>query len=91
MNVSSYALLLAEDEEEYDHLPDLQHDELKCAYDVVDNLEDYQDLPNRFDINEYHMMEQFCYQLSESKTHINCSRHSKGKVRSVGLRLQLHI
>jgi len=79
VNVSSEALLLAEEGEEYDHLPVWQHDEVKSAYDIVDNLEDYQDLPNRFDINEYHMMERFCYQQSEPKSQNQLLKAIQGK------------
>ncbi|MDQ0257040.1 hypothetical protein J2S74_004485 [Evansella vedderi] len=63
--VSREALLMAEDGEEYEHLPDWQQDEVQVAYDIVENFDKYDSLPTSFDIHEYDMMERFCYSLSD--------------------------
>ncbi len=39
INVSREVLMIAEDEEEYDHLPDWQQDEMKIAIDIVESFE----------------------------------------------------
>ncbi|WP_332696454.1 UPF0158 family protein [Halalkalibacter lacteus] len=65
--VSSASLWIAEDEEEFDHLPEWQQDEVKLAYDIVESFDKYASLPTSFDIHEYDMMERFCYSLSDQK------------------------
>lgn len=63
--VSREALMMAEDDEEYEHLPDWQKDEVKIAIDIVESFNKYASLPSSFDINEYEIMEDFCYRLSD--------------------------
>jgi hypothetical protein len=65
VNVSDEALWIAEDGENYDHLPEWQQDEVKIAYDIAERFDRYSPLPTRFDINEYDMIEGFCYSLSD--------------------------
>ncbi|MBS4193231.1 hypothetical protein KHA94_24375 [Bacillus sp. FJAT-49705] len=65
--VSHEAILMAEDGEEYDHLPDWQQEEVKLAYAIVDSFDNYTSLPTSFDIHEYDMMERFCYSLPDHK------------------------
>ena len=65
INVSREALMLAEDEVEYDHLPEWQQDEVKTAIDIVESFDNYALLPTSFEINEYDMMESFCFSLSD--------------------------
>ncbi|MFK9092522.1 hypothetical protein [Bacillus salipaludis] len=68
VNVSQEALAIAEDGEENEHPPEWQQDDVKLAYDIVDNFDQFTGLPSSFDINEYETMESYCYSLSDSKT-----------------------
>ncbi|PTY84148.1 hypothetical protein, partial [Heyndrickxia sporothermodurans] len=77
--ISREALMIAEDEGEYDHLPDWQQDEVKIAYDIVENFDQYASLPSRFDINEYEMMESFCYSLPENNKQVILLNSIRGK------------
>lgn len=79
VSVSREALLIAEDGEEYEHLPDWQQDEAKLAYDIVDNFEKYASLPSSFDINEYEIMESFCYSLSDEQQRNTLLNSIRGK------------
>jgi Uncharacterised protein family (UPF0158) len=65
--VSLESLFMAEDEEDYENLPEWQQDEVKIAYDIVESFGKFAALPSQFDINEYDMMESFCYSLSDEK------------------------
>lgn len=65
LSVSQNDLRAAEEDEPIDHLPDWQQEDLKIAIDVVENFENNVELPTKYDINEYQMMEDFCYVLSD--------------------------
>src|SRR5690625_2250188 len=51
----------AEDEKPYDHLPEWQQEQMIIAIDILENEDDYISLPSEYDVNEYGMMEDFCY------------------------------
>lgn len=65
--VTSDELRAAEDEEPYDHLPDWQQDNLKVANDVVENFENYKELPTKYEVNEYEIMEDFCLIVTDQR------------------------
>ena len=67
ITVSVEALRAAEEEEPFDDLPDWQQEEIEIAIDVVENFENYKHLPMTYDINEYGMMENFCYELKNEE------------------------
>lgn len=56
----------AENEKPYDHLPEWQQEQMVIAIDVLENEDDYISLPSPFDVNEYGMMENFCYMQAGS-------------------------
>ncbi|MFP5108964.1 hypothetical protein ACSU6B_19675 [Neobacillus sp. C211] len=43
--VTSEELRAAEEEEPFDHLPDWQQEDRKVAIDVIENFENYKELP----------------------------------------------
>jgi hypothetical protein len=67
VQVTDEDLRAAEDEEPYDDLLDWQKENREIAEDVVTNFDDYERLPDSFDINEYAMMEQFCYTVKKEE------------------------
>ncbi|GAE27608.1 hypothetical protein JCM9140_3761 [Halalkalibacter wakoensis JCM 9140] len=77
--VSEKALLIAEDGEEYEHLPDWQQEEAQRAYDIVESSGKYISLPTSFDIHEYDMIERFCYRISDPKNQDLLLHAIKGK------------
>ncbi|GGJ96160.1 hypothetical protein GCM10007063_18300 [Lentibacillus kapialis] len=57
---------MAEDEKPYGHLPDWQQEEMELAIDFVEyDMEKYVLTPSQFDINEYGMMEDFCFSIKD--------------------------
>jgi hypothetical protein len=79
ISVSEDDLRAAEDEKPLDHLPDWQQEDLKIAYDVVENFEDYEELPTKFEINEYEMMEDFCLTIRNESNQEVLLNSIKGK------------
>ncbi|WP_260412496.1 hypothetical protein [Alkalihalobacillus sp. TS-13] len=65
--VTSEELRAAEDDEPFDHLSDWQQEDRKIAIDVVENFEDYKELPTKYEINEYKIMEDFCLSVSNER------------------------
>ncbi|MCT8138397.1 hypothetical protein H1D32_11935 [Anaerobacillus sp. CMMVII] len=53
-----------EDDELFEGLAEWEIDSLKLAIDVLENEEDYLELPDKFEINEYEMIEDYCYSIS---------------------------
>ena len=47
-------------------------------YKKVQETDDYLKLPSQFNINEYHMMEDFCYSLSNERIREDLLRRIKG-------------
>jgi hypothetical protein len=69
----------AEDEEPFDHLPDWQQEQMILANDILDHDENYVDLPSKFDIHEYNMMEEFCISVKDPKSRDILLRAIRGK------------
>ncbi|MDQ0202289.1 UPF0158 family protein [Neobacillus ginsengisoli] len=64
ISVTSDELRAAEDDEPFDHLPEWQQEDRKVAIDVFENFENYIELPTKYDVNEYEIMEEFCLSIS---------------------------
>ncbi|WHY58326.1 UPF0158 family protein [Peribacillus simplex] len=77
--VTSNDLRAAEDDEPFDHLPDWQQENLRGANDVVENFENYIELPTKYDVNEYEMMEDFCLTVSDLRKQNTLLLEIKGK------------
>ncbi len=70
VSLSDEELSIAEDSEEdedFSDYPEWQQDELKEVLDVIVNWENYVELPSKFDIDEYSIMEEFCDYVSDSR------------------------
>lgn len=70
VSLSAEELSIAEDSEEdedFSDYPQWQQDELKEALDVIVNWGNYVELPGKFDIDEYSIMEEFCDYVSNSQ------------------------
>lgn len=65
VSVTSDDLGAAEDEEPFNHLPDWQQECRKVAYDVSENFDNYEELPTKYEINEYEIMEDFCFTVNQ--------------------------
>jgi hypothetical protein len=54
-------------------------EEMQLAFDIYSNFEKYEDLPDRDHINEYGMMEDFCYQIQNDSSKEKLLRAIQGK------------
>src|SRR3954451_21430134 len=77
--VTSEDLRAAENEEPFDHLTDWQQENLMVANDVVENFENYIELPTKYEVNEYEIMEDFCQTISDERKQDILLRSIKGK------------
>lgn len=72
-------LIAAEDEEPFDHLPQWQQENRSIAMDVVDHSKDYIELPTKYDVNEYEIIDSFCFTVGNQKKQESLLRAIKGK------------
>lgn len=56
-----------EDNEDFEELLDVDKDRVKLAADILENRSDYIELPSKYDINEYEIMERFCLSIEDEK------------------------
>jgi hypothetical protein len=68
ISVSQDDLRAAEDGDSFEHLPEWHQEAMKVAIDVIENYEDYKRLPTKYDINEYDMMEDFCFTINDERS-----------------------
>jgi hypothetical protein len=64
VSVTTEELRAAEEDEPLEDFPEWQHDALRIARDIVET-EHYLPLPDRFEINEYQIMERFCLSIDD--------------------------
>jgi hypothetical protein len=57
----------AEDDEPLEDYPDWQQEIIKAAKEIENETGDYIQLPTKFDIHEYSIMERFCLSLDDPK------------------------
>jgi Uncharacterised protein family (UPF0158) len=64
VSVTMEELRAAENDEPLEDFPEWQHDAIRIARDIV-ATEHYLPLPDRFEINEYRIMERFCLSVDD--------------------------
>jgi hypothetical protein len=67
VTLSREELSTAEEDDDIDDYPEWQREMIIKAKEVIDS-DDYLPLPSKFDIHEYHIMEDFCYSVPDGKT-----------------------
>ena len=72
-------LRAVEDEKTFDHLPEWEQENRMIAIDVVENFENYIELPTKYEVNEYEIMEDFCLTVSDQRKQESLLRSIKGK------------
>lgn len=77
--VISEELSIAEEEESFEDFPDWQQEALEIAQDVIENFENYIELPTKYDINEYNIMEDFCFTLPDQRVQSSLLNSINGK------------
>jgi hypothetical protein len=66
-SVAEDDLIDAEDEKTMDDLQDWQIENLEIANEIVENFEDYKELPSKYEIDEYKMVKDFCLTIKDVK------------------------
>jgi hypothetical protein len=79
ISVTSENLRAAEEEEPFDHLPEWEQEDRKVAIDVVENFENYKELPTKYEVNEYEIMENFCLTVRDQSKQESLLRAIKEK------------
>jgi hypothetical protein len=65
--ITDYEMRAAEDEEPIEDLPDWEQDQVRIAREIMAEAGDYIELPTKFDINEYRIMESFCESIEDAE------------------------
>ena len=65
--ISDYEISAAEDDDPIEDFPDWEQDLVRIAKEIIDETGNYIDLPTKFDIHEYRIMEKFCLSLNDSE------------------------
>ena len=76
--ISEYEISAAEDGDPIEDFPDWEQDLVRIAKEIVDETGNYIDLPTKFDIDEYSIMEKFCLSLNDSEMSDNLYSSIKG-------------
>ncbi len=63
ISVSTEELSIAEEDDDFSQYPEWQQETIKEALDIIVNWNNYVELPDKFEINEYDIMERFCYSI----------------------------
>jgi len=67
VSISDEEMRVAEDEDPIEDFPDWEQDLVRIAKEIVDETGNYIELPTKFDINEYSIMEKFCLSLNDAE------------------------
>ena len=65
--ISDSEMRAAEDDDPIDDFPDWEQDLVRIAKEIIDETGNYIELPTKFDIDEYSIMEQFCLSINDSE------------------------
>jgi hypothetical protein len=71
-------LSAAEDDDTVDEYPEWQQEMIMKAKDVISSG-DYLSLPSKFDIHEYHIIEEFCYSVEDDTIRRDLLARIKGR------------
>ena len=65
--MTDYAMRAAEDDEPLEDVPDWERDLVAVAREIIADTGDYIQLPTKYDIDEYSIMENFCMSLDKQE------------------------
>ena len=78
VTLSNEEISAAEEDENIDEYPEWQQDMILKAKEVI-NSDDYLALPSKFEIHEYHIMEEFCHAVEDDKIRGNLLDKIRGR------------
>lgn len=65
--LTSEEIRMADSDIDYARIPEWQKESIEAAKDLEENFEDYIELPDKYEINEYGMMEDFCSNIGDER------------------------
>jgi Uncharacterised protein family (UPF0158) len=66
--ISDYEMRAAEDDAPIEDFPDWEQDQVRIARDIIAETGEYIELPTKYDVNEYRIIERFCLSIEDPKT-----------------------
>src|SRR6266852_6489336 len=78
VSITDEELRAAEHDAPLEDFPDWQHDAIRIARDIVET-DHYLPLPDRFEINEYSIMEHFCLSVVDDDLRNNICEAIRGR------------
>ena len=66
--ISDYEMRAAEENDPIEDFPDWEQDQVGIAREIIAETGDYLELPTKFDIDEYRIMERFCLSIDDPET-----------------------
>ncbi len=72
-------MLTEEEGESSEELPEWPREAKKVAKDILENSENYEELPSKEEINEYRIMEDFCHSVEDRGVSEKLSAAIKGR------------
>lgn len=94
VSISDEEFRIAEEDEENSSLYDVDEDRIQIAVEILEGSDDYIELPSKYEIDEYDIMENFCLAVTNEKNKnylLNAIRGSgafrrfKNLIRELGL------
>ncbi|ADU29547.1 UPF0158 family protein [Evansella cellulosilytica] len=80
VSISNDILLKVEDDEiDLDNHPEWEHEMIHEAIDLLENDGDYIEVPSKYEINEYGIMEDFAFNVKPDKVSDKLSRAIQGR------------
>lgn len=77
--ISDHEMCAAEDDDPVEDFPDWEQDQVGIAKEIIDETGNYIELPTKFDIHEYSIMERFCLSLNDTEMHNTLYSLIKGR------------
>ncbi len=66
--ISDYEMRAAEENDPIEDFPDWEQEQVRIAREIIAETGDYLELPTKFDIDEYRIMERFCLSIEDPET-----------------------
>lgn len=79
VTLTSDELMAAEEEESLDDKPEWMLENIVVANDILWNFDKYVELPTKYDIHEYKIMEYFCYTVENERIQDSLFQTIRGK------------
>ncbi|MEW6625142.1 hypothetical protein P378_12105 [Desulforamulus profundi] len=56
-----------DEEDDFSEYKEWEREAIEEAIDIIENWDDYIELPDKYEIHEYSIMEQFCYSIEDER------------------------